>query len=474
MVTSQSDTRPAFPLLRYFVVSSLTIIILATAVVGFLFVQVGESAFRSGIQRRSADEAVHFSALFFESVWEPSTRDSTSPGWAEVDQRPIEDFARRIAFGLSIVQITVRDVADSLIFTNAASPGMLPVTPDDALDRVLRQGRPYAAVYQDQELSTPDGSQELDVVITYVPLSDVSPKEALEGRNIGILAITQDITEEFAEARRSRILTSIVGSALTGAFLFFTLLLIVYRADRRLVEQRQELEIASLQAAQSGRLAAIGELVSGVAHELNNPLSGIAGVSRIMMERDRDPANREELSIIRRETDRSIRIVQNLLDFARPSSGDKMVRTSINEAIRVALDLRRHELEMENITLVEDLTPDIPLVLGDAHELQQVVLNLTINAEQAMTKAHGGGRLFVKSESTGDVVRVIVSDSGPGIPSESLDRLFDPFFTTKDSGEGTGLGLSISYGIIRSHSGNLRVESDPPHGATFFIELPSV
>ena len=91
-----------------------------------------------------------------------------------------------------------------------------------------------------------------------------------------------------------------------------------------------------------------------------------------------------------------------------------------------------------------------------------------------MTKAHGGGRLFVKSESTGDAVRVIVSDSGPGIPSESLDRLFDPFFTTKDSGEGTGLGLSISYGIIRSHSGNLWVESDPPHGATFFIELPSV
>ena len=267
-------------------------------------------------------------------------------------------------------------------------------------------------------------------------------------------------------------MTAIVGSTLTGAFLFFALLFIVYRADRRLERQRQELNLANLQSAQPGRLAAIGELVSGVAHELNNPLSGIAGVSRAMTDRDLDPAAREELSIIRRETDRTIRIVRGLLDFARPGSGDRMVRMSINEAIGVALDLRRNELQMENITLVEDLEPDIPQVFGDPHELQQVVLNLAINAEHAMTGAAGAGRLLVKSESDRDVVRVIVSDSGPGIPPESLDRLFDPFFSTKDSGEGTGLGLSIAYGIIRNHSGNLWAESEPPHGATFYIELP--
>ena len=472
-MTSQPDIRPTFPLLRYFVISSLVIILVATTVVGFLFVQFGESAFRTGIERRSAEEAVHFSAIFFDGVWDPSTSESASPSWEEVDQTLFDEFARSVTFGLSIVQITVRDVDDRLIFTTAAFGGLVPVTPQDAVDRVVRQGLPYAAVYQDQELATPDGIHELDVVITYAPLRDISPEAALEGQIVGIMAIAQDITEEFEEARRSRILTAIIGSALMGAFLFLSLFLIVYQGDRRLERQRQELEVVSLQAARSGRLAAIGELVSGVVHELNNPLSGVAGISRIMMERDLDNTTREELSIIRRETDRSIRIVQNLLDFARPSSGSGMVQLSMNEVVRTALDLRRNELQMGNITLVEDLDPDIPTVLGDAHELQQVVLNLTINAEQAMTKAHGGGRLFVRSESTGDMVRVIISDNGPGISSESIDRLFDPFFTTKDPGEGTGLGLSISYGIIRNHSGKLWAESDPPHGATFFVELPS-
>ena len=189
-MTNNSGGLPTFPLLRYFVASSLVIILLATAVVGFLFVQVGENAFRTGTERRSADEAVHFSALFFDTVWEPSNGDSLSPSWAQVDRELLETFARKVAFGLSIVRITVRDVDDGLIFTSAETSDMLPVTPAEAMDRVIRQGRTFAGVYRDREISTPDGGQILDVVTTYAPLSDVSPEEAVEGQNIGILEIT--------------------------------------------------------------------------------------------------------------------------------------------------------------------------------------------------------------------------------------------------------------------------------------------
>ena len=176
--------------------------------------------------------------------------------------------------------------------------------------------------------------------------------------------------------------------------------------------------------------------------------------------------------MIQQEAERSIRIVQNLLQFARPGE-EYNSSVSVNEAVTKALDLRRHQLQLENITLIEDLDPRLPPVQGNDHELQQVFLNLVVNAEQTMTKANGGGRLLVKTEDLGHQIRIIVSDNGPGIAPENLERLFDFFFTTKEVGEGTGLGLSICYGIVERHSGRIWAESDPPNGATFFVELPT-
>ena len=138
------------------------------------------------------------------------------------------------------------------------------------------------------------------------------------------------------------------------------------------------------------------------------------------------------------------------------------------------LALRDYKLKLDDIRLEVHLQPDLPRTMLDASSIQQVILNLVVNAEQAMLKAHRGGRLLVSSEQVDDMIWIVVSDNGPGILKEHLSRVFDPFFTTKEVGVGTGLGLSICYGIVRDHGGRIRVSSEPTNGATFTVELPIV
>ena len=265
-----------------------------------------------------------------------------------------------------------------------------------------------------------------------------------------------------------------------GAILFLLLFLIVLRADRliergyrSLLRQQQEMAATQSHRVQSARLAAVGELVSGVAHELNNPLTGIWGKIQLMRSADVDPALENDLAVVQQETERSIRIVQNLLSFSRGSSGEKQY-LSINQAVESAIELRRYELQLNNVTLDQRLQPDLPYTMVDAHQIQQVALNLIVNAEQAMVGASGGGALAVVTDTCDGMVRFSVTDSGPGIPPEAISKLFDPFFTTKDVGKGTGLGLSISFGIIRDHGGRIRAENSPAGGARFIVEIPVV
>lgn len=219
------------------------------------------------------------------------------------------------------------------------------------------------------------------------------------------------------------------------------------------------------------RLASIGELASGIAHELNNPLTGIIGFSELALGKDVPDDVKEDLKVISRESQRTANIVKNFLTFARKHPPERKP-VQINGVIEEVVKLRTYEQKVHNIEVVTQFSPDLPPVLADSFQLQQVFLNIIINAEHFMTEAHERGTLTITTERTGDVVRISLADDGPGISQENLGHLFDPFFTTKKEGKGTGLGLSICHGIIAEHGGRIYAESEPGKGATFIIELP--
>ncbi len=220
-----------------------------------------------------------------------------------------------------------------------------------------------------------------------------------------------------------------------------------------------------------GRLASMGELTSGIAHELNNPLASVIGFSELLLKRDLPTDIEADLNIISSEAERAARIVDNLLTFARKQPEDKLP-IDINETIEKTLELRVYEQEQNNIRTITRFTPDLPEIMGNDFQLRQVFLNITINAEFFMIEAHGKGTLTILTERAGDFIRVSFTDDGPGIPQENIARLFNPFFTTKEVGKGTGLGLSICHGIVTEHGGRIWAESKPGEGATFTIELP--
>ena len=223
------------------------------------------------------------------------------------------------------------------------------------------------------------------------------------------------------------------------------------------------------------RLAAVGELVAGVAHEVNNPLSSISAFAQLM-QRDGSltAAQRESIDVIRSETGRASQVVRDLLAFARRSAPQREP-LDLNQVVERTIRLRNYQLTASNVKVELDLSTDIPAVMGDARQLQQVVLNLVTNAIQAMAEV-GGGTLTVATRADGSRVALEVSDTGPGIPGGVRARVFEPFFTTKPEGEGTGLGLSVSYGIVTAHGGTITLSDrgDGVTGAHFVVTLPAV
>jgi len=220
------------------------------------------------------------------------------------------------------------------------------------------------------------------------------------------------------------------------------------------------------------RLASLGELTSGIAHELNNPLTSVIGFSDLLADRKDLPDDvKEDLKLINKEAQRTSNIVKNLLTFARKQPKEKQP-TDINKAIAVVLELRAYEQKVSDIQVDTRLAPDLPEITANSFDLQQVFLNIIVNAEHAMLEAHGKGAITITTERDGDIIRISLADDGPGIAEENLGHIFDPFFTTKEVGKGTGLGLSICYGTITEHSGKIYVESELGKGTAFIIELP--
>jgi len=222
----------------------------------------------------------------------------------------------------------------------------------------------------------------------------------------------------------------------------------------------------------SDRLAVLGQLAAGVAHEINNPLGSILLFTRLIMQQSQGDAQmRDNLERIEKETKRCHAIVQSLLDFARQRE-PKVEQVNVNRTLDATLKFFEGQALFQNIQLVRQYCERLPLISADQLQLQQVFMNIILNAADAM---NGKGILTLETAcaKSGESIEIFISDTGCGIPPENLDRIFDPFFTTKEVGHGTGLGLSVSYGIIQAHQGEISVSSTPGVGSRFTITLPT-
>jgi two-component system NtrC family sensor kinase len=225
---------------------------------------------------------------------------------------------------------------------------------------------------------------------------------------------------------------------------------------------------------QTEKMAAVGQLVSGNAHELNNPLTATMGYGQLLLGHGLSPAQFSEANKIFQEAGRARRIVKNLLYFARENQPER-TRVGLNETVERTLALRSYELKVENILVECNLAANLPETMADPYQLQQVVLNLLVNAEQALLQDRGQRRVRIRTRAAGENrIALEVSDDGPGVPREIASRIFDPFFTRKPSGVGTGLGLSIVYGIVKQHDGEVLLNNQTGAGAKFIVELPVV
>ncbi|HEY2991405.1 MAG TPA: response regulator [Methylomirabilota bacterium] len=295
---------------------------------------------------------------------------------------------------------------------------------------------------------------------------------------VPVLVLTADAT---LEAKR-RALASGARDFLTKPFEQFEALLRI----KNLLETRQlhvalEQQNRSLEETvrqrterlmQSEKVAAMGSLLAGVAHELNNPLTVLSGQAQLL-EGTADAGLARRAGQIRRAADRCVRIVRNFLSLARQHPPERM-ETSLTQVARGALELLAYELRTDDVELVVELPDNLPVLWADPHQLHQVLVNIIANAHHAMRRQPGPKRITIRARHAGGRVRVEIADTGRGIPPEILSRIFEPFFTTKPAGEGTGLGLSLCRSIVEEHGGTITVESVPGRGTTFGVELPVV
>jgi len=278
-----------------------------------------------------------------------------------------------------------------------------------------------------------------------------------DGKLTGMMCIARDTTQETKRDAEFRKLHQSV-----------------LETNRKLEESMATLKQTQAKLVQSEKLSAMGELISGVAHELNNPLTGIIGYTQFLLESISDRTSQNNLEKINHEALRCRRIVQDLLEFACHYTPEKTV-VDINSIIQNIAEMREYDIRLDGISLTTNLSDDEARLWGDQHQLQQVTLNLINNAHQAIVDGRIGKTIVISTtkDTKNDCIWILVSDDGPGIAPENLPKVFDPFFTTKEIGQGRGLGLSVSYGVIQEHGGQISVDSELGKGTTFRIRLPT-
>ncbi|MCK4224101.1 MAG: HAMP domain-containing protein [candidate division Zixibacteria bacterium] len=239
--------------------------------------------------------------------------------------------------------------------------------------------------------------------------------------------------------------------------------------EQKVQQRTEELRKTENQLIQSDKVASLGKLAAGVAHEINSPLTGILTYSSLLFKaKEKGDPEKEDLEVIVNETNRCKMIVKGLLDFARQTEPQKTL-SDINEVIAKSINLISHQASLQNVKIEKKIELDLPKVMIDIGQIQQVFINILLNAIEAMPQ---GGTLTVSSGIENEMAAVRFTDTGIGIPQENLPKILDPFFTTKKQGKGTGLGLSVSYGIIERHRGKLEVKSKVGKGTTFTVKLP--
>jgi signal transduction histidine kinase/DNA-binding response OmpR family regulator len=394
--------------------------------------------------------------ILAETLRETTSVLNTSLHRDRVLQLILEQLARVVDYDSTSVMLVSEDTLDVITYRSLSS-GRSPASPLEIanlthVQKVLEGGRPViiANTYRDDRWRVLPGSEDIHCWMG-VPLM-------VHDRVIGLLNINKEqpgfYTQHHAELAQA--FANHAAIAIENARLY-----------EDLQQQMETLKYTQAQLVQSAKLAAVGELAAGVAHELNNPLTTILGFAELMWEdASDDTPYRRDLEDIASEAQRARDIVRNLLDFARQSEACKEM-TNINQIIRETTDMIRYHLEKSGLIIEEDYATGIGLIALDSRQMKQVFLNLLSNAVQSMPN---GGRLSLCTARIGNEIAVSIGDTGIGIPVEIRERIFDPFFTTKASG--TGLGLSVSRGIVQEHGGRITVESEERRGSTFTVWLP--
>ena len=332
-----------------------------------------------------------------------------------------------------------------------------PIEVSAALLEQIRQAR--ATVLPGSSLVLPDVFREMQRQ-EGVQVSQIAILWAKD-RIIGALAISCRQVRDFSSAELN--LLAAVGNQVAATIDKSVLL-----EETR--EAYQSLRLAQEQLLQSEKMAAVGQLVSGVAHELNNPLTAILGYSQLLKSEElTNPRGSDYLEKLYKQAQRTHRIVQNLLSFSRQQKPERG-SVQINKILEDTLVLREYDMKANCVRIHREFDPALPTISGDFHQLQQVFLNILNNAVDATTEKGNAGEIWIRTGVTGNSLRVEFTDNGAGV--RDPHRVFDPFYTTKPVGKGTGLGLSICYGIVKEHGGEIQVRNSPPLGATFAIQLP--
>jgi len=417
--------------------------------------------FRNVTERKHRDDEIHQHTKELEALARVSSSMRVASTRTEIYKVLLEQISNLLAVQGAAIAIIDSGSSDSVIELGVGAwkdwTGMRFETGKAISDKMIATGKPYVTndAQNDPNILYPYFVNNLAVVACVPLITSNGPLGALW------MGCNTAITDE-----SMHLLTAIADMGANAI-------------QRQTLYESLQMQLATLKETQarliqSEKMAAMGQLVSGVAHELNNPMTSVVLYSQLVQQGNLDEAAKHFIDIVISEAMRAGRIVRGLLDFARQRVINRE-EIQINEVIKNSLDLIAYELNAHNIKVDLALSPQLPKLWADPHQLIQVFVNLIQNAWQAISAEHRRGNIWIATELVPcppqDKVRISIRDDGPGIPAEILPKIFDPFFTTKPEGFGTGLGLSICQGILAEHGGEIRVESQVGEGSTFIIEL---